>query len=100
MTLNHLGNVECADCGGSHAIMKNNQGLLVSLEKCHGKVPNTPTREQNIEMVDGIRHAESVFSELKSGYEECDWDSVRACIDEITIKLNTIAITASEIEKS
>ena len=100
MTLNHLGNIKCAECGGSHSIMKNEQGLLVSLDKCHGKVPNVPTREQNVLMVYGIRHAESVFSNLKSIYEECDWDSMRACIDEITIKLNIVAIAAAEVEKS
>ena len=99
--MKHLGNVECIDCGGNHEIFANDGGMLTSLVKCPGPTPSgSATGAQSTEMSDAVRHTETCITELKSRFEEGDWDQVRALADEATIKLNTIALTASEIAKS
>ena len=100
MTLEHLGNIQCVDCGDSHDIYKNEAGLLTSIDKCHGKVPKGASREQKIEITDSLRHVESVIDVLKKRFDEGDWEQIRALADEAIVKLNTINLTAGEVEKS
>ncbi len=99
--MKHLGSVECIDCGGSHNIYAGEGGLLGSAEKCPGPIAQgTPSQAQSTEITDAVRHTENCINELKRRFEEGDWDQVRVLSEEATFKLNTIAMTASEISKS
>lgn len=100
MTLEHLGNLKCAECGDTHSIMKDPNGLLTSLERCKGKAPKSATKAQQVEIADGIRHVDSVVGDLKLSFDEGDWDQVRTLCDEAIVKLNAINLTAGDIEKS
>jgi hypothetical protein len=99
--MKHLGNVECIDCGGSHDIYANPQGLLTSLEKCNGRTPQgTATPVQLTEISDNIRAVEVVIGELKGRFDEGDWDQIQALTDEATVRLNSIHLTAKDVKKS
>ena len=98
--MKHLGNVKCADCGGSHDIYAGEGGLLGSIEKCPGPVTQgTPSGSQSTGMTDAVRYTENCINELKRRFEEGDWDQVRVLAEEATFKLSTVAMTASEITK-
>jgi hypothetical protein len=100
MTLDQLGTLKCADCGDTHTIMKDENGLLTSLERCKGRAPKQATRAQSTEIADNIRHVDSVVGDLKLSFDEGDWDQIRTLADEAIVKLNAINLTAGDIEKS